>query len=103
MAGNLWLFGGTGYDSTGTRGALNDTWEYSISGAQWIWMGGSQTGGTTGTYGTEGTAAAGNAPGARSTAVAWMDGSGDFWLFGGQGFGAATTAGGLNDLWEFVP
>ncbi len=26
--GNLWLFGGTGYDSTGTAGNLNDLWKY---------------------------------------------------------------------------
>ena len=27
-SGNLWLFGGCGYDSTGTEGTLNDLWEY---------------------------------------------------------------------------
>jgi len=26
--GNLWLFGGMGYDSTGTVGYLNDLWRY---------------------------------------------------------------------------
>jgi N-acetylneuraminic acid mutarotase len=26
--GNLWLFGGIGYDSTGTVGYLNDLWRY---------------------------------------------------------------------------
>lgn len=28
-AGNLWLFGGRGYDSTGAWGILNDLWEYN--------------------------------------------------------------------------
>ncbi len=28
-SGNLWLFGGYGYDSTGTVGKLNDLWQYS--------------------------------------------------------------------------
>jgi hypothetical protein len=27
-SGNFWLFGGWGYDSTGTVGDLNDLWEY---------------------------------------------------------------------------
>lgn len=27
-SGNLWLFGGLGYDSTGTVGYLNDLWRY---------------------------------------------------------------------------
>jgi len=27
-SGNLWLFGGDGFDSTGTAGFLNDLWEY---------------------------------------------------------------------------
>lgn len=26
--GNLWLFGGKGYDSAGTLGDLNDLWKY---------------------------------------------------------------------------
>ena len=28
LSGNLWLFGGNGYDSKGTLGNLNDLWEY---------------------------------------------------------------------------
>jgi len=27
-AGNLWLFGGYGFDSGGTNGNLNDLWQY---------------------------------------------------------------------------
>jgi N-acetylneuraminic acid mutarotase len=27
-SGNLWLFGGNGYDSTGNFGYLNDLWQY---------------------------------------------------------------------------
>ena len=27
-SGNLWLFGGIGYDSTGVRSSLNDLWRY---------------------------------------------------------------------------
>ena len=39
-AGNLWLFGGVGYDSTGAVGNLNDLWRYTPSTAQWTWVSG---------------------------------------------------------------
>jgi hypothetical protein len=39
-SGNLWLFGGYGYDSTGSVGKLNDLWQYSPSSGQWTWVGG---------------------------------------------------------------
>jgi hypothetical protein len=51
-------------------------------------------------YGTKGTAAAVNKPGARNNAVSWKDASGNFWLFGGQGY-TATGSGYLNDLWKY--
>ena len=31
-SGNLWMFGGSGYDSQGTQGYLNDLWQYGING-----------------------------------------------------------------------
>ncbi len=40
-------------------------------------------------------------PGARTNAVSWTDGSGNFWLFGGFGKDGAGTLGFLNDLWEY--
>jgi Kelch motif protein len=42
------------------------------------------------------------APGARWGSVAWTDGSGNMYLFGGQGFGA-NSSGILNDLWKLAP
>lgn len=101
-AGNLWLFGGTGYDSARTRGALNDLWQYNLAAAQWIWMSGAPTTGAAGNYGSEGVAAPGNTPGERFAPIAWMDSDGDFWLFGGQGWASTKTTGMLNDLWEFT-
>lgn len=51
-----------------------------------------------GIYGTQGVAAAGNAPGARDSAVSWSDTAGNLWLFGGwERYGAH------NDLWMFSP
>ncbi|MGA3136252.1 MAG: hypothetical protein ABSC88_09695 [Terracidiphilus sp.] len=101
LSGNLWLFGGEGYDSTGVQGPLplNDLWKYSAG--EWTWMGGPKVANQQGTYGTEGTAAPGNLPGARSAAVSWTDGAGNFWLFGGLGLDSTGTSGFLNDLWEF--
>jgi N-acetylneuraminic acid mutarotase len=102
-SGNLWLFGGTGYDGNGAQGALADLWEYQVSTSEWIWMGGSQTRASPGSYGTQGVGALGNTPGARAGGAAWMDTSGNFWLFGGAGLAMTSTAGPLNDLWQFVP
>ena len=100
-AGNVWLFGGLGYDSEGTLGYLNDLWKYSSG--QWTWMGGSNLVNQQGTYSTQGTAAPDNVPGARANATTWTDAAGNFWLFGGQGFDSAGTLGYLNDLWRYVP
>lgn len=100
-AGSLWLFGGTGYDSEGNIGVLNDLWKYS--GGEWTWVSGAKTINQAGSYGTEGAAAAGNFPGARSGAISLADAAGNFWLFGGVGCDSVGVACGfyLNDLWEY--
>jgi Galactose oxidase, central domain len=113
-SGNLWLFGGFGLDANETDSALNDLWEFSPSSNQWTWAGGSSTAGTNysglytvygqqGVYGTLGTASVGNVPGGRANSVAWVDGSGNFWLLGGLAFDSAGAFGYMNDLWEFNP
>jgi hypothetical protein len=110
-SGNLWLFGGDGFDSTGAQGYLNDLWEYSPSASgdtgQWTWISGSNTvgrsGGQVGVYGTLGTAAGTNDPGGRFGAVSWIDASGNLWFFGGDGYDSTGAQGYLNDLWEFQP
>jgi hypothetical protein len=81
-SGDLWLFGGLGYDSTGTEGSLNDLWKFSAG--QWTWMGGSDVINQPGVYGTKGASAPANIPGARFGAVSGIDSSGDVWLFGGN-------------------
>jgi N-acetylneuraminic acid mutarotase len=118
-SGNLWLYGGQGYDSTGTIGYLNDLWEYTAGAngtpGNWTWMGGSNSvptsaggpfaseGGQPGVYGALGVASSTNIPGGRSSGVSWTDASGKFWLFGGLGADSTGTAGYLNDLWMFDP
>jgi N-acetylneuraminic acid mutarotase len=100
-AGNFWLFGGEGYDSTGTDGFLNDLWKYSAG--EWTWMRGSNIGNQTGTYGTQGRPAPGNVPAGRVEALGWTDAAGNFWLFGGSFASSSGTSEFFNDLWKYEP
>jgi hypothetical protein len=109
-AGNFWLFGGQGYDSTTTdsQGFLNDLWKFNPSTLEWTWMGGSSTlpcnsvCGWDGVYGTLDIAAATNMPGGRSSASHWTDKAGNFWLFGGLGFNVFGPQELLGDLWRYT-
>lgn len=100
-SGNLWLFGGSGQDSTGAQGVLNDLWEFNPTAKTWTWVSGSNTGNAVSVYGTEGIASAANVPGARYEAVSWIDADGNLWLFGG-GYPPRVTNY-SNDLWKFSP
>jgi len=102
-AGNLWLFGGHGFDSTSTEGYLNDLWKYSPASRSWSWLGGANLAGASGVYGIQGVAAAGNVPGARQGAVSWTDASGNLWLFGDYQTETGGLTGVYNDLWEYAP
>jgi N-acetylneuraminic acid mutarotase len=102
-SGNLWLFGGFAYNSTGTQGSVDDLWTYNPTAGSWTWVAGSSTADVKGVYGTQKTAAASNEPGARNSASAWSNHAGGFWVFGGQGFDSTGAGGLLNDLWEYVP
>ena len=105
--GNLWLFGGAGFDAAGTNGNLNDLWEFSPSTREWTWVGGSSILGVNGTvagvYGTLGSLTAGSFPGSRNNGVAWTSKDGSLWLFGGYGGSTPGQFGPLNDLWRYVP
>ena len=91
--GNFWLFGGLGYDSTGTVGSLNDLWEGNNSTGQWIWtwVAGSNVAGAITT----------TVPGARYLSANWADKQGNLWLFGGYGPDTAGNTASLSDLWEY--
>lgn len=102
-AGNLWLFGGVGVDSASNVTALSDLWVYNTGTGFWKWVGGPNVGNAAGVYGTQGTAATSNWPGGRTAAVSWVDGSGNFWLFGGNGYDVNGNQSGLSDLWQYNP
>jgi len=70
------------------------------------WTSGADAANASSVYATQGIPAAVDAPGARASAVSWIDAAGELWLFGG---GSGPDAGnGLhqeqyNDLWRFSP
>jgi N-acetylneuraminic acid mutarotase len=101
--GNLWVFGGYGYDSSGTTGYLNDLWRYEPVSGQWTWTSGASLVNQVGSYGTLGTPDATNVPGGRYGSVSWVDGFGRLWLFGGYGYDSVGSVGYLNDLWQYDP
>ena len=97
-SGNLWLFGGQGYDRSGNSALLNDLWEFDPTATTWRWMGGSQSIGGPAAYGSIGVPSVNNIPGAREWFACWTDLKGRFWLFGGF-----TGSSLLNDYWMFDP
>jgi N-acetylneuraminic acid mutarotase len=101
MQGNFWLFGGNGYDYIGNSDKLNDLWKYNPVTNEWTWVKGSNVIAQVGTYGTMGVPSPGNNPGSRGFAASWVDASGDFWLFGGNGYGGTASLGNLSDLWKY--
>jgi N-acetylneuraminic acid mutarotase len=108
-SGNLWIFGGDGYDSTLSSAGgvwLNDLWEFNPSNDEWTWVNGSDIGNQAGTYGVKGTPSSGNVPGGRYNASSWMDTSGNLWVFAGYGLDFNPVEGGptiLNDMWRYEP
>lgn len=103
-AGDIWLFGGEGFSSTG-YGFLNDLWKYSPATDTWTWVSGDYVHDQPGVYGAKGVASPGNVIRSRASAISWMDAAGDLWLFGGQTFRTLGVPVSFytNDLWKFAP
>jgi hypothetical protein len=99
--GNLWLFGGSGIGTN--NGVLNDLWKYNISANEWAWISGDSTTDQHSNYGLLGVANSNNKPGGRRFVSQWIDNSGNFWFFGGEGYANSGSAGYLNDLWKYNP
>jgi hypothetical protein len=100
--GNLWLFGGIGYDSNGASAAvLNDLWRYNVVNKTWTWVAGSEVNSISGCYAIS-AGCSRLQPGSREQATAWSDSSGNYlWLFGGRGLDGSGNSGYLNDFWKF--
>ena len=106
LNGDLWMFGGEGYDNSPSVAWLNDLWKYSVSSNAWTWMGGAAIANQPSVYGAIGVAAAANQPGAREFPVCWVDNAGKFWMLGGFGFGSSPTQTfpqRMGDLWKYDP
>jgi hypothetical protein len=106
-AGNFWMYGGYGFDSSAALGRLSDLWQYSPTTGEWTWINGASTIGIVSTYGTPGVPSALNVPGGRNSAVSWIDNAGNLWMFGGYGVTVGGDGGSrgadLNDLWRYDP
>lgn len=102
-AGNLWVFGGSGYADKKNVIDLNDLWKFNPTNKTWTWISGSNTEAKKGFYGKKGIPATTNTPGARNSAMSWLDRNGNFWLFGGKGYDSAGRSGFLSDFWKYEP
>ncbi len=106
-SGTMWLFGGLGFAASQGNaevfGDLNDLWKYN--GGQWTWVNGPNLApaAANGVYGTVGVTAPADMPGARDSAVTWVDLNGDLWLFGGGDYLSFAGNGKFNDLWKYQP
>ena len=111
LSGNLWLFGGQGYELTGNpapsnqSAPMNDLWVCVMWGGDYCdWQ---LVGAYNATYGGLIYSNAQNEnqsqsltgflmPWSRLGAATWTDNTGNLWLFGGS-----ATSGFMNDVWEF--
>ena len=101
--GDLWLYGGFGYDKNNATGGLSDLWRYQIATNSWTWIAGSDTIGQSPVFGAIGIASTLNTPGGRVECKSgWVDAQNNLWLFGGQD-GATANAGVSvrNDVWKY--
>lgn len=100
-SGNLWLFGGFGFDQQASNGLLGDLWVYEPATNMWQFVKGDSLSMQMGNYGTQGVPAPTNKPGTRVGATGWTDFAGNLWLFGGIGIDNSFSFGELNDLWKY--
>lgn len=67
----------------------------------YTWMKGPTAAGSSGVYGTMGVSNPNNNPSGRHGCGKWVDLAGNLWMFGGEGYGASSSFGWLNDLWKY--
>jgi hypothetical protein len=108
-SGNLWLFGGLGYELSGSAtpdtiaGFLNDLWECPTGGGdqcEWQLLETADTNGKFPIAQSEDNATGSGLPGGRWGSATWTTSS-SLWLFGGQGIDSVGNVGLLSDLWQY--
>jgi hypothetical protein len=93
LDGDLWLYGGF------HGGLFSDLWKYDIETNMWTWMKGDSTVNNEPIHGIQGIPSINNSPGGRiEFSTAWVDNSGDLWLFGGRAISGTEY---YNDLWRY--
>lgn len=100
LDGNLWLFGGAGFDTNGDYGLMNDFWMYDVSANEWAWMSGDNIRNQNSVPGTLGVPSVANKIGAKVNFALWEDASGLVWIFGGRTYGTSCEWE-SNDLWTY--
>jgi len=97
-AGDLWLFGGNGWDSLQEHGYFNDLWRYNIASNEWTRMAGSSSTNSPGIYGNLYQSSDSAIPPIRQEVnTAWTDANNNLWLFGGQ----YNSSESYSDLWKY--
>ncbi|MEO5673261.1 MAG: kelch repeat-containing protein, partial [Chitinophagales bacterium] len=98
ISNEFYLLGGEYYSADVMKTlSVNAMWKFNIDTNKWKWIAGSGLfANTANVYGIQGVPDSNNFPGQRVNAAYWTDLEGNFWLFGGIGWG-----GWLNDLWKY--
>jgi hypothetical protein len=71
-------------------GKMNDLWKYNATLNQWTWIHGPYLQNQLGVYGSRGVGTTSTISGGRSYAAYWVDASGNFWVFGGNGYASSS-------------
>ncbi|MFT7196394.1 MAG: hypothetical protein ACI83W_000751, partial [Marinoscillum sp.] len=103
--GNFWIFGGYGYDKTGTVGYLNDLWKYNNTDG-WVFVGGSELVDQSAKKNAEkGVEDALNWPAGVTMANSWQKSDGTIYLYGGEngGIRKEIEEAYIKDFWKYNP
>ncbi|GGH71440.1 Kelch repeat-containing protein [Phaeocystidibacter marisrubri] len=102
--GDVYFFGGLGYDANANYGHLNDLWKFDSQLSEWVWISGQTTINSHNPSVTAGTPSSNNFPGGREGAAMWIDESGgdiSIYIFGGAAYDSNILFGECSDLWKY--
>ncbi|MCB0736651.1 MAG: gliding motility-associated C-terminal domain-containing protein [Bacteroidetes bacterium] len=101
--GQLWMYGGSGFDLQGKTGYFNDLWFWD--GINWTWINGDSTAYKAPVYGKKGVGHLNNQPGSRYMSATCIDDEGNLWLYGGSlnylNSDSQKITGTASDLWKW--